>query len=206
MYYFSSTIYILYPIIIVLFKVFEGVDGTPLKIARVVFAYGGMLIYVCSLLLNIWGIQAKIKMQFFLYIFLAAASVAPFMIVTPFGERCIFLSYFFICVFILKGMDYVSSEIKENSERKIQTIIYIAIISLSLILVTNFIRIEKWNQERNNYIESCMLKNDKEITIFEFPTSYSFTTYLVDKYYYYEVRGDIKFKIVDYDSWKKKFN
>ncbi len=134
-------------------------------------------------------------------VLLAGMSLAPFLLVRPFGERCILLSYIFMILFAAIVIDYTAEKIPLSTANYLRKAGMAFVIGMAICLTFEYFRMFEYAQKRDAYIEDAMLAGETEITIFEYPTSYSFITLLVDEYYYYETPGDIEFVIVSYAEW-----
>ena len=69
-----------------------------------------------------------------------------------------------------------------------------------------FVNVKKYSDMRETYIGESMERKDTRIDIFELPSRYMFSTYLMNQYYYYQKRGDIEFILMNYQEWEKDHN
>lgn len=199
--YLRYIIYTVYPIIQTAFLFVDSEAGI-LRILRYLLVYFGMVLYVLILLYDICTlVDRKERAEMLVLLLFAVISVAPFLIIRPFGERCIFLSYIFLCMFALRGMAYLRSKNKLPNPRRTVVVMIALILILSVFLGREFSLIKKYDDMRHEYIRNAVQAGEPEVTVFELPSKYSFVTYLLDKYYYREHPGDIKFVVVDYDTW-----
>lgn len=204
-YTFRKYVYVCYPIILVLFEYLSFENTNVLRIIRHTLVIGGMCIYLILFAIQICQIKcSEIRNELLFYLILSIASVAPFMIISPFGERCMFLSYFLGVLLIMKGMNYCISSSELVISKKWIQIGWLSLTILLAFLVVNFIDIKKYDDKRNKYIEQRMMKGETEISIYEIPSRYVFPTYLINQYYYYKEPGDIKFELMTYEEWNQK--
>lgn len=159
------------------------------------------LCFVCTAII-VWKLPNK-KIKLFLSSCLAFAiiSVAPFLLVRPFGERCVFLSYMFLGVFSIKGIDYGMEILDLHPGRKWIGGLCGLLLVLSVFLIFSFNQAVYYDGIRNAYIEERMAAKEKKIVIFEIPSHYTFATMLIEEYYFYERPRDIEFEIVAYSQW-----
>ena len=148
----------------------------------------------------------KVKVRLFICIVFCIASVVPMLIVTPFAERNVFLSYIFLISFIISALDYVLIELNIKITYKLTTIICVLMVIGIICLDHIFVNVKKYSDMRETYIVESMERKDTRIDIFELPSRYMFSTYLMNQYYYYQKRGDIEFILMNYQEWEKDHN
>lgn len=193
-------IYILYPIINTVAQITNWTG-----IWRHLCVLGGMCVCFILTMWNVFRLKNnKIKACLMINIIFSIASVVPMLIVTPFAERNVFLSYVFFVIFIILGLDYVMTELDIRVKKWLLRTIYLLAIIGMICLDIIFINIKQYADLRESHIIESMEQKDKTIYIFELPSRYMFPTYLIGQYYYYENRGDIKFIHMNYEEWKKK--
>ena len=200
--FFARAVYLMFPVVSMLFSIREGI-WIP-AIVRYGAIYGGMLVYCLVLAIDVLKIADKNTKTFLIrLVFLAVLSAAPFLIVTPFGERCLFLAYSFLAMFAIKALFYAVSYHQIRFFKGIWLLAVCSII-LSVFLCLETINVRKWNTARNDYIEACMASGKESICIYEIPSAYYFQTCLIDRWYYYESWHDISFEILEYDAWLRQ--
>lgn len=194
-----KSIYLLFPVFSILYNIRAGI-WIP-AIIRYGAIYGGLLVYCLVLAIDVLKITNKEqKTSLICLIILAMLSAAPFLIVTPFGERCLFLAYSFLAMFAIKALFYAVDYQQIRFSKEKYLLITCSIV-LSVILLTETTNIRNWNTERNRYIETCMANGEKSICIFEIPSVYSFKTYLIGRWYYNTSWHDVHFEVLEYETW-----
>lgn len=198
----ARAVYVLFPLISLAFQIQEGL-WIPTMI-RYGAVYGGLVIYCVVLLLDILKLKDRtIKMVLLAFGLLAMMSAAPFLLVTPFGERCLLLSYIFLALFALKAV-FFAMPCTETVGSGGKWILLSVAVLLSAIVCVETENIRKWDAERNEYIEACMAKGERQVCIYEIPSPYGFQTYLISRWYYYDTWDDIAFEITEYEDWLQR--
>ena len=165
---------------------------------------GGMCLCFILVMINVFRLKNnKVKVRLFICIIFCIASVVPMLIVTPFAERNVFLSYIFLIEFIISALDYVFIELNIKITYKLTTIIGVLMVVGIICLDNIFVNVKKYSDMREAYIAESMERKDARIDIFELPSRYMFPTYLMNQYYYYQKRGDIEFVLMNYQEWEK---
>lgn len=165
---------------------------------------GGMCLCFILVMINVFRLKNnKVKVRLFICIIFCIASVVPMLIVTPFAERNVFLSYIFLIEFIISALDYVLIELNIKITYKLTTIIGVLMVVGIICLDNIFVNVKKYSDMREVYIAESMERKDARIDIFELPSRYMFPTYLMNQYYYYQKRGDIEFVLMNYQEWEK---
>lgn len=81
---------------------------------------GGMCLCFILVMINVFRLKNnKVKVRLFICIIFCIASVVPMLIVTPFAERNVFLSYIFLIEFIISALDYVLIELNIKIKYKL---------------------------------------------------------------------------------------
>lgn len=193
-----TVIYFCYPVILIVDQ-FTNWTG----FLRHLCVFGGMCLCFILTIINVLRLtHNRIKAVLFMYAMFSVLSVGPLLIITPFGERNVLLSYVFLVLFVVQGLDYVLTQINKKINNKLTVMFCLFVVVGIICLDAIFINVKKYDDIRQDYIIKCMKRGDKTIDIFEFPSRYMFPTYLISQYYYYEHRGDIKFILRNYDEWK----
>ena len=198
----QTVCYLVYPFISVFFQFVIGETGI-IRLARYFFLYGGLILYLSLFIYDIWKHTNKsVFLEVLLFMGYAVTSVAPFLIVSPFGERCIFVSYVLLSMMLIRIIHHVYS--LGNGQWFKRTIYSGIILLIGGILFLNFefSRIDAYNTKRDTYITEQIAAGKSEITIFDIPSRYTFGTYLPELYYYREKQHDTKFTIVEYKVWE----
>lgn len=196
---YAKVVYLIFPVVSLLFNIRSG-TWIP-AIVRYVAIYGGLLIYCLVVVIDVLKIEhKKVKTSLLCLVFLAMLSAAPFLIVTPFGERCLFLAYSFLAMFAMKAI-YFAVDNQQICFPKAKFLLMVCAMLLSSVLLMETAGVRKWNAERNDYIETCMAHGQESICIYEIPSPYNFQTYLIGRWYYYESWHDISFEIIEYETW-----
>ena len=165
---------------------------------------GGMCLCFILVMINVFRLKNnKVKVRLFICIIFCIASVVPMLIVTPFAERNVFLSYIFLIEFIISALDYVLIELNIKITYKLTTIIGVLMVVGIICLDNIFVNVKKYSDMREAYIAESMERKDARIDIFELPSRYMFPTYLMNQYYHYQKRGDIEFVLMNYQEWEK---
>lgn len=203
----AKAVYIACPIIILILSnpyVLEIMTfSSIIMYVRHVVTIGSMCASVLFTFIGILYIEEKkVRNQLIFYIICAVLAILPFAVVSPFGERCMFLTYIFLVLFILSLLSYVIKKLNLNISCSVYKILFICMLVNIIVLAGAFIRINRWDNKRTAYIETCMERGEDQITVYEIPSNYTFPTYLLEMYYYYDKPGDIVFKVVDYNEWK----
>lgn len=188
-----KSIYIIYPIISGLHHIFFRELDSIVSL-RFVMLGGGLALYLSCYLFDIIKSPKQVKKAVFICWFLSILSLAPFFIIRPFGERCMYFSYFFVALSIYYVYVY-SKQGDPHSDRTDHILISVFSAALVTVLVIEFTKIGKMDRIRTKYIEQQVQKGAHSITIDEFDSRYTFETWLVHKLYYYEKPGDITFII-----------
>ena len=194
--------YLIYPAISAVFQFVTG-DVGILKLVRYVLLYGGLILYVAFLVDDIWKYTSKpVRREMLVFLGVAATSVAPFLIISPFGERCIFLCYILLCMVLLRGLHFVLAQGVDAWFGKI-TAGGIALLLAGLVFLNyEFSRIDAYNTQRDTYIREQIAAGESEVIVYDIPSRYAFNTYLLELYYYREKQHDIQFEIVEYEVWE----
>lgn len=196
---FAKTVYLLFPLVSLLFNIREGIWIPPM--VRYGTVYGGMLVYCIVLAVDVLKIaDKKTKVLLLWLVFLAMLAAAPFLIVTPFGERCLFLAYVLLAMFAIKAVFFAADQ-QGIRFSKSEWVLSAFSMLLAAILLTVTANIRKWDNERNEYIEACMDQGEVSIEIYDIPSSYGYKIYLIERWYYYESWGDISFTAIEYEAW-----
>ena len=196
----SRAVYITFPVISLLFNITEG-TWIP-SVIRYVVVYGGLMVYCVVLMRDLFAIKDKNTKRILLALLvLAMISAAPFLIITLFGERCLFLAYTFLELFALKAVHFAADQTQVRVVENKWLLPALAIL-LSAFLCGEMASIRKWDADRNAYIEKGMEEGQSAIQISDVPSPYyTFQYYLLERWYYYESWGDISFEVVEYDEW-----
>lgn len=195
-------IFCIYPII----SIFDQITNWS-GILRHICILGGMCLCSILVIINVFRLKNnKVKVRLFICIVFCIASVVPMLIVTPFAERNVFLSYIFLILFIISALDYVLIELNIKITYKLTTIICVLMVIGIICLDHIFVNVKKYSDMRETYIVESMERKDTRIDIFELPSRYMFSTYLMNQYYYYQKRGDIEFILMNYQEWEKDHN
>lgn len=196
---FARVVYITFPAISLLFNI-NGGTWIP-SVIRYAVVYGGLIVYCIVLICDLLKIKDKSTKHILLaLLLLAMISAAPFVIITPFGERCLFLAYIFLSLFSIKAVYYAAKQ-TQICVVESKWLVPVLAVLLSASLCAEMTNVRSLDAERNKYIETCMAERKQEICIYEFPSAYGFNTYLISRWYYYESWGDISFEVVEYDEW-----
>lgn len=195
-------IFCIYPII----SIFDQITNWS-GILRHICILGGMCLCSILVIINVFRLKNnKVKVRLFICIVFCIASVVPMLIVTPFAERNVFLSYIFLISFIISALDYVLIELNIKITYKLTTIICVLMVIGIICLDHIFVNVKKYSDMRETYIVESMERKDTRIDIFQLPSRYMFSTYLMNQYYYYQKRGDIEFILMNYQEWEKDHN
>lgn len=198
-------VYILYPLVSLEYQINQG-DIQSIWDIRFFLLCGGFVVYSAiaayEVVTRVKDCETKVEMLN--YLVLCILSLAPFCVVRPFGDRCLFLSYFFACMMLLTTVRYSLAQQKKMKDNFLNVSRCFAAL-LMLFLIVEFARVGVWDRNRTSYIEDAMASGDTQITIYEIPSRFTFDTYLGSRYYYYEVHGDIEFSVVDYSVWMSKY-
>lgn len=195
--------YITYPIVSALFSVIDSSHGF-LQVARYLLVYVGFIPYALFLASDIWTLAEKnARMEMLVYMILAALSVLPFLVISPFGERCLYLCYVLLSLMLFRGLRHMKDSGLLTIRISHRRICAALIVVCSIFLCCEFAQIQRYNKLRDSYIKEQIALGKTEITVFNIPSRYAFQTYLLNHYYYHEERGDIKFTVVEYEEWEK---
>lgn len=148
------------------------------------------------------------RLRAFLYICTGAAifSMAPLLIVSPIGERCVFQSYFFLAAAALLMLEELSASLPEDSRAIAGRCGSILCLLLSFFLLLTFLNIHRINTQRIDYIEDKLSETPEEINICLIPSDYVFYDgpHYFGTWYYNEERHDIRFSFSEYQIWQAK--
>lgn len=134
---------------------------------------------------------------------LAVFSVGPMLVVTPFGNRCMFMSYIFIAIDVMFMLDLIIKELPEKRIKSASCISVLALLSLACCLAVAFTDIYWMDTQQINYIESKVKEKPAEIEILNFESDYVYTdrTWGFAYCYYNEKQFDIVFKDLPFEEW-----
>lgn len=192
----KKAVYLLVPVFLGIFP-YLNVDSGFLATVK----HGFVLLYIVLLLTDIILIKDRQKKISILWLcILAMISTAPFLIITPFGERCMYLSYILLCIAALIGVQY-SLENHVINIKALRSICHGATAAVCIILTFSLIKIHHYDNIRDRYIRQQIAEGQSQVTIFDLPTRYSFNTYLPDLYYYDQQPRDVKFEFIDLEEW-----
>lgn len=148
------------------------------------------------------------KLRALLYICTGAAvfSMAPLLIVSPIGERCVFQSYFFLAAAALLLLEELAAPLPEGSQGFLGRCGSLLCLLLSFFLVFTFLNIHRINTQRIDYIEDKLPENPEEINVCVIPSDYVFYDgpHYFGTWYYNEERHDISFTFSEYPVWQAK--
>ena len=193
--------YWIYPAISFAFLCINSEFGV-LKLLRYILLYGGMLLYIVLFLIDLFKFTDKSTSQKSLILAaLAITSLVPFLIISPFGERCIFLCYILLVLIVFCGINFLLEHQQFKVPFTARIVVVITLIFGLILLATEFNMIDRCNTQRDDYIQAQLFEGQTEITIFNLPSRYAFHTYLPEMYYYQNRRWDTDFIIVDYEEW-----
>ena len=147
--------------------------------------------------------QKKSKTLSLLSFALAAFSVAPLLVVSPVGGRCLM----FCCVFLILGamsvFNYVLDLINENSLSKIKIATSAVAVITAFAMSFAFANICWMKNVQTRYIESKVNEGAETIETFFYPGEIVHNTFTSFYAFVYNhgTEGDIKFVQVDFDEW-----
>lgn len=197
----KSCVYLAYPLVSGMFLVIEGTEGV-LRAVRYLALYGGLAVYALCLILDIWKYTDRTdNREMLALIGLAVVSLVPFLIISPFAERCVFLCYCLLCLLLLRGLQYLQEKEIFVLAKPAVWLCTAVILGGLVFLGSEFVQMRAYDIQRDTYIKEQMAKGETEITIFDIPSRYAFTTYLAGTYYYDTVRQDTNFTVVSYEQW-----
>ena len=167
--------------------------------------HGSALVYIAVLLLDTLLIKDKHQKLSIIWLYtMAVIATAPFLVITPFGERCMYLSYILLCIAALIGVEYGL----ENSmvhTKLLQYVFHGATAVICIILAVSLVKIHHYDNVRDSHIRQQITEGKSKITVFNLPTRYAFNTYLLDRYYYDQQPGDVTFETVDLNTWMQTY-
>lgn len=150
--------------------------------------------------------EKRLRVTLLVCIVSAILSIAPMLIVSPIGERCVFQAYFFLAAALLALFDRLLRDLPEAPKALSGKCAVILCAVLSLCLLYTFANIHWVNTQRMQYIEDKMLEHPDEINICSIPSDYVFYDgpYYFGTWYYNEQRQDITFTFSEFPSWQAK--
>ena len=201
----KKAVYCVYPVFA---AVYPYLDGLPLSRGLFTIArYGMTFLYLLLLVIDIFRMKDKKKKRLMLWLFtVAAISLAPFFVVTPFGERCMYLAYVLLSIAALIGMEYCIENGMLIYPKRFRCICAAATVIVCALLGISFAKIHHYDALRDAYIREQIAAGSKKIVVFDLPTKYTFNTYLIDLYYYETVPRDVQFEIVELEEWLQVYN
>ena len=103
---FKKILYIFYPIFTIVQNEPHIAIGTVESVLRVI-KYLLFFVYIVTLAIDIFSIKDNPKKHTILWLILiSVVSLAPFLIITPFGERCMYLAYVILCIASIICLSY----------------------------------------------------------------------------------------------------
>ena len=167
--------------------------------------HGSFLVYIAVLLVDVLLIKDKQKkLPIFWLCTMAVIATAPFLVITPFGERCMYLSYILLCIAALSGVEY-ALETTPVHTKLLQFAFHGATAVTCIILAVSLVKIHHYDRIRDAHIRQQIADGQSKVVVFHLPTRYAFNTYLLDRYYYNQQPGDVSFEAVDLNTWMQTY-
>lgn len=145
-------------------------------------------------------------------------TIAPMLIVNPFGPRCLFSAIIALIIFIVILTDYVFSIFKISSQnKKIFTACFIAgVIAMLFFFISIYSTIDHYYDKRDEYIEKQLEKGYTTITVAALPySSYTWHANIDNSLWggryklYHEIDSKVVFKALapyEFDLWAEEFD
>lgn len=195
-------LYCIYPIIPYFYTWANRQVGFSLGLVLAVIQYGGLLVYALCIVIDIAKVHDKQKRLSMLFaIALAVISVAPFLFISPFGERCIYLAYILLSIASVIGIQYCLESKLILRIKHLHIVCATTTVCFCIIIAISMLRTHHYDTLRDAYICAEVAEGNREITVFNFPSKYTFQTICINKYYYIDEPGDIEFHVVELDEW-----
>ena len=124
-------------------------------------------VYVLTIfILPLLCVDKGSKFRMLLPLYCVPVVVAPLLVVNPIGPRCFFAAYLFIMVFMINLFTYISHKInlKPKSEKAVLGGLCVALCALSVVYLSIFIPIFKYDSRRNE-LAKMQAENGEEIVI-----------------------------------------
>lgn len=197
----KKTVYLLIPVLLGIYP-YLNISWSILALAK----HGLTLIYLTLLLIDILLMKDKSKKLAVLWLcILAIIATAPFLVITPFGERCMHLSYILLCIAALICVESCIESDDSIRTKLLQCASLIGTAAVCVILAVSMVKIHHYDNIRDSYIRQQIAAGETEVVIFDLPTRYTFNTYLLDLYYYDQKPRDVSFEIIDLDTWMQTY-
>ena len=197
----KKTVYLLSPVFLGIYP-FLNISWSILELAK----HGLTLIYLALLLIDILLMKDQVKKLAVLWLgILAIIATAPFLVITPFGERCMHLSYTLLCIAALICVNSCIESDDSIPAKLLQCASAISTAAVCVILAVSMAKMRHYDNIRDSYIRQQIAAGETEIVVFDLPTRYAFNTYLLDLYYYDQQPKDVSFEIIDLDTWMQTY-
>lgn len=149
--------------------------------------------------------KSREKTRIVIFSIFSVFSVCPILIVSPFGNRCLFLSYIFI---VLISISFLNLITKDESLEKMIQICKAAVLSLTALavcLTIIFSDIYWLDIQQIAYIEHKMEEKPSEIEVLNFESDYIYTgrAWGYAYCYYNKEQFDVRFKDLSFEEWYK---
>ena len=151
--------------------------------------------------------KEEVKPVNYVMIILFVASLAPFLIVSPYPNRVILQPYIIIAAVVLLNCDCALSIIPTNFKALIKPGVVCLLVVSGISMVFVFMKIHNMDNERTAHVEDAISMHESTIEVFKIPYEYVFWDGVWGFYEYYcnEKPRDKEFIAIDYDEWVDKY-
>ena len=151
--------------------------------------------------------KEEVKPVNYVMIILFVASLAPFLIVSPYPNRVILQPYIIIAAVVLLNCDCALSIIPTDFKALIKPGVVCLLVVSGISMVFVFMKIHNMDNERTAHVEDAISKHESTIEVFKIPYEYVFWDGVWGFYEYYcnEKPRDKEFIAIDYDEWVDKY-